>query len=584
MPASHVLPRTGLVRRRIAKLCTGLDTILACNRPLAADYRRALKPFGTAVQIGTDSTDESSFDLDALFQAHPERIAELFAHAVELIRRVISLEHTVKPLHELGEAFKLAQDPGCKIVLEAGAGVTVHAELNDELQLRPDATYIVAGGLGDLGKRYLRLMATAGAKHLVTLSRSVDAVVQQELERELQQMQQGLRLHCQKCNITSREEVRIAQAALRRLNFPQVRGVVQGAVVLNDSTLDTMSAAAFNGVLDTKMDGTLNINQVFAGESLDFFVSLSSVVGIVGTSGQANYNAGNTVQDALAQFSPRTACHYMLLNIGMVADSATIRGSDVRVNALRRQGMQPVASSTLDALFAFSMSLAARSLGCTQAALGFTPASLAGTTAVNGTSQTPMFAHVRALAPSAATNSNGSDAAEPLLQHRLARPSATCLPPATRPPTRRSRSSPRACAPSCAHWSGSATRQTSTPTPPCPTSALTRSSPSSSAIGSPASSTPLCSPRRSWATSASQRWRPRSCRARALPPYLPLRLRRMTATPMLSRLVHPPRLLPPLVPSRPRHRRRSGMPKRRLGIRRESFAVNGQELHVHSIS
>jgi acyl carrier protein len=160
------------------------------------------------------------------------------------------------------------------------------------------------------------------------------------------------------------------------------------------------------------MDGTLNINQVFAGESLDFFVSLSSVVGIVGTSGQANYNAGNTVQDALAQFAPRTACHYMSLNIGMVADSATIRGSDVRVNALRRQGMQPVASSTLDALFAFSMSRAARSLGCTQAALGFTPASLAGTTAINGTPQTPMFAHVRALASSTAANTSGSDAAE----------------------------------------------------------------------------------------------------------------------------------------------------------------------------
>ncbi|THC94693.1 hypothetical protein EYZ11_005838 [Aspergillus tanneri] len=49
-----------------------------------------------------------------------------------------------------------------------------------------------------------------------------------------------------------------------------------------------------------KVQGTINLDRVF-GNSLDFFVILSSLGGIIGSKGQANYCAGCTFQDAFAR-------------------------------------------------------------------------------------------------------------------------------------------------------------------------------------------------------------------------------------------------------------------------------------------
>jgi hypothetical protein len=86
------------------------------------------------------------------------------------------------------------------------------------------------------------------------------------------------------------------------MNYPPVKGLIQAAAILDDSTLDRMTVDIFNYVLRTKLHGTLNLQKNFSKEDLDFFISLSSAVSFLGTSGQANYNAGNAVQDALAQF------------------------------------------------------------------------------------------------------------------------------------------------------------------------------------------------------------------------------------------------------------------------------------------
>ena len=53
--------------------------------------------------------------------------------------------------------------------------------------------------------------------------------------------------------------------------------------------------------LQIKMHGTRNLDEGFRSSSLDFFVMLSSLSGVIGTRGQANYAAGNTYQDEFAQ-------------------------------------------------------------------------------------------------------------------------------------------------------------------------------------------------------------------------------------------------------------------------------------------
>ena len=60
-----------------------------------------------------------------------------------------------------------------------------------------------------------------------------------------------------------------------------------------------MTYNKYKAALLPKVDGSWNLHKLLP-KDMDFFIMLSSVCGIIGNRGQANYAAGNTYQDALA--------------------------------------------------------------------------------------------------------------------------------------------------------------------------------------------------------------------------------------------------------------------------------------------
>lgn len=75
--------------------------------------------------------------------------------------------------------------------------------------------------------------------------------------------------------------------------------------------------------IQAKVFGTINLDKYFASPDLAFFLTLSSVVAVVGKAGQSNYAAGNGFQDAFARAHanhPHT--HYVSVNVGAVSVDA----------------------------------------------------------------------------------------------------------------------------------------------------------------------------------------------------------------------------------------------------------------------
>lgn len=64
---------------------------------------------------------------------------------------------------------------------------------------------------------------------------------------------------------------------------------------------ENMSFADYQAAVRPKVQGSWNLHSILP-ESMDFFVLLSSICSVLGIRGQANYAAGNTYQDALAQY------------------------------------------------------------------------------------------------------------------------------------------------------------------------------------------------------------------------------------------------------------------------------------------
>ncbi|KAJ2984094.1 hypothetical protein NQ176_g228 [Zarea fungicola] len=413
IPLSHIVARDSpFLKDQVRKISShsGIDLVLGCARSTVPyEIVKAQNPFGTLVQIGSRGSIQlvngtvSTFDIGSLIEANPQKASKLLERVMEIVAQGLALAPlgvTILPMSKLDEAIRLSRQDGMSkyvVQVDENSFVKMARPSYSLPRLEANATYVIAGGLGDLGRRMLRLMAKAGARCLVTLSRSgVNSAESQSIEKECQRLSPGLVLHCVKCDVSQEESVRAALATIKASGLPPVKGVIQASVVLQDSTLDTMTAETFNNVLKAKAVGTLNLQKVFAAEDLIFFISLSSAVNIIGTAGQANYNAANSLQDALAQFEKRSGCFYMTLNIGVIEDG--IVNNTAIIQSLRRQGLTTIYPDELAAFLEYSLSAEARQSGCHQAVIGFTPESLSETTAISGAAHTLMFTHVRSTA------------------------------------------------------------------------------------------------------------------------------------------------------------------------------------------
>jgi acyl carrier protein len=79
-----------------------------------------------------------------------------------------------------------------------------------------------------------------------------------------------------------------------------------------------MSLADWKAATQPKVQGTWNLHAASRGIDLDFFVLFSSMCGIIGMPGQANYSAGNTFMDAFVQYRHTQSLPASVIDVGAV--------------------------------------------------------------------------------------------------------------------------------------------------------------------------------------------------------------------------------------------------------------------------
>ncbi|KAL3429040.1 hypothetical protein BDV09DRAFT_201002 [Aspergillus tetrazonus] len=201
------------------------------------------------------------------------------------------------------------------------------------LHLKPDATYILAGGLGALGLTIGENMCSHGAGHLVFLSRS-GASSQRQQEALESFRARGCKVDVVKCDVTDQKQVQALATQIREQSW-NVRGIIQLAMVLRDSIFENMTFDKWETAVNPKIKGTWNLHAELP-KDVDFFIILSSLSGIIGNTAQANYCAGNTYEDALAHYRRKQGLAATTLNVGLVTDASHFNENSTIEDYLRK--------------------------------------------------------------------------------------------------------------------------------------------------------------------------------------------------------------------------------------------------------
>jgi len=163
-----------------------------------------------------------------------------------------------------------------------------------------DQVAIVTGGTRGIGKGIAESFLKAGARVIVTYSGNEEAANKMREEN----LEMADRLDIKKFDVSNADEVKSFYSYVE-VSYPSVQILINNAGIRKDKMALMMSDDEWSRVIDINLTGTFNMTKgalaLFKKERYGRIVNISSVGGVIGLAGQANYAATKAAVVAMSK-------------------------------------------------------------------------------------------------------------------------------------------------------------------------------------------------------------------------------------------------------------------------------------------
>ncbi|MGB0127842.1 MAG: SDR family NAD(P)-dependent oxidoreductase, partial [Rhodocyclaceae bacterium] len=335
--AHHVADSRSLSFAPDVRAATGGEGVDIVLNSLAGDFipesLALLKPGGHFVEIGKTGIWDAARVAEAYpgVHYHPLYLGEVAAAQPLFVRGMLAeilrdigrgelsaLPLRTWPLEDAEQAFRFmgqGHHTGKIVITQAPPP-----------RVRPDARYLVTGGLGGLGLACAGWLADAGAQHLVLMGRRAPGPAAQAAIDGLRE--RGVAVEVLACDVADGAALSASLQPLVHDPAAPLRGILHAAGAVDDAMLAELDMDRFDRVMSPKVRGTWNLDRLARTLPMDFFVCFSSGAALLGSAGQGNYAAANTFMDALAWARRAAGHHGLSINWGSWAGAGMAAGVD----------------------------------------------------------------------------------------------------------------------------------------------------------------------------------------------------------------------------------------------------------------
>ncbi|MGG3526864.1 hypothetical protein COM13_18955 [Bacillus pseudomycoides] len=201
-----------------------------------------------------------------------------------------------------------------------------------EIEIKKTGAYVITGGLGRIGREMAKYLVSKNKANIILLGRTVinpqltwEKILEEKLESEhLQSIakeiveieKMGINIKYISVDITNPRELNYTLKNIRN-EYGKINGLIHSAgigVGMEGKRVKDDYKDIFKQVMNPKVQGTWLLDRLTREDNLDFFVTFSSVITLVGGIGSGSYIAANSYLDSFGQYRSKRGQRTLTIN------------------------------------------------------------------------------------------------------------------------------------------------------------------------------------------------------------------------------------------------------------------------------